>query len=66
MKTVESCEIIRRNRDNLLSIVNQLRVGAIMLDENGNTIFASNLVLNTLPSGKKTRRIPCPPSKLLK
>ncbi|MEO5361410.1 MAG: sigma 54-interacting transcriptional regulator [Nitrospirota bacterium] len=43
---VESCEIIKRSRDNLLSIVNQLRVGAIMLDEDGNTIFASNLVLN--------------------
>ncbi|MBF0457912.1 MAG: sigma 54-interacting transcriptional regulator [Nitrospirae bacterium] len=46
MNIVESCEAIRKNRNDLLSILNQLRVGSIMLDENGNTLFASNHVLN--------------------
>ncbi|MCG6551439.1 MAG: sigma 54-interacting transcriptional regulator [Candidatus Magnetominusculus sp. LBB02] len=46
MNTVETCDGIRQNRDDLLSILNLLRVGSIMLDKNGNTIFASNLVLN--------------------
>ncbi|WP_420266769.1 sigma-54 interaction domain-containing protein [Candidatus Magnetominusculus dajiuhuensis] len=46
MNTTESCEAIRRNRNDLLAILNQLRVGTIMLDEHGNTLFASNPVLN--------------------
>ncbi|MBF0553182.1 MAG: sigma 54-interacting transcriptional regulator [Nitrospirae bacterium] len=46
MNTVESCEAIRRNRNDLLLILNQMRVGTIMLDEHGNTLFASNPVLN--------------------
>ncbi|MBF0520751.1 MAG: sigma 54-interacting transcriptional regulator [Nitrospirae bacterium] len=45
MNSVESCEFIRKNRNDLLAILNQLRVGSIMLDENGNTVFASKLVL---------------------
>ncbi|KJR43647.1 sigma-54-dependent sensor transcriptional response regulator [Candidatus Magnetoovum chiemensis] len=45
---IEVCTQIERSHNDLLSILNQLRVGSVMVDEDGKIIFLSNAVSNIL------------------